>query len=125
MTNKYTEGNYIADIVKYEVQEYSREVVTLKSGVGALKAGAVLEIDVESGKYQPLSYNEEGPVYGTPTAVLIKDADATSADVTGIVVARHAIVAENKLIYAFKDETAISKAIAGLAALGIVARKGE
>lgn len=129
MTDKYTEGNYIMDVVKYEVQEYSREVVTLKSGSGALKAGAVLEIDATTGKYQPLSFTaaagNNAAVYGTPAAVLIKDADATSADATGIVVARHAIVAENKLIYAFEDATAISKAIAGLAALGIVARKGE
>lgn len=119
MTDKYTEGNYIMDVVKYEVQEYSREVVTLKSGSGSLKAGAVLEIDATTGKYQPLAQS------GTPAAVLIKDSDATNADATGIVVARHAIVAENKLIYAFEDSTAISKAIAGLAALGIVARKGE
>ncbi|MBQ8465721.1 MAG: head decoration protein [Alphaproteobacteria bacterium] len=129
----YSEGNYIGDVVKYEVQEYSRESVTIKSGSGKLKAGAVLEIDSSTGKYQPLSFtaasgtgqSATAAVYGTPAAVLIKDVDATSADVAGLVVARHAIVAENKLKYSFDDETAIAKAKSGLAALGIVARKGE
>lgn len=125
----YSEGNYIDDVVKFEVKEYSREAVTIKSGSGALKAGAVLEIDSSTGKYQPLSFTaaagNNAAVYGTPAAVLIKDADATSADASGLVVARHAIVAENKLIYSFEDATAIAKAKDGLAALGIIARKGE
>lgn len=123
MTEKYTEGNYIADVVKYEVPEYSREVVTIKSGAGKLKTGAVLEIDTSTGKYKALSA-PSGSIYGVPAAVLIKDVDATDSDATGIVVVRHAIVAENKLIYTFSDETGIAKAKDGLAALGIVARKG-
>lgn len=125
---KYTEGNYIADVVKYEVQEYSREEVTIASGSGNLEAGTVLEIDALSGKYQPLSFtpadDPDPAVYGTPAAVLIKDVDATDADATGLVVARHAIVADNKLIFNFTDDEAIAEAHKGLAALGIVVRKG-
>ena len=129
----FTEGDYIADIVKYEIREYSRETVTIKSGSGELAPGAVLELDAETGKYQPLSFTAasgEGndavaAQYGTPAAVLIKAVDATSADAETVVIARHAIVAANKLRFAFTDATAVSLAVAGLAALGIVARKGE
>ena len=128
MTKK-TEGDYIADVVKYEIREYSREVVTIKSGANnTLTKGAVLEIDSSTGKYQPLSFTaasgNDAAVYGTPAAVLLQDVDASSADATAVVLVRHAIVAENKLNYKFEDTTAIAKAIAGLAALGIVARKG-
>lgn len=124
MSNTISEGNYIGDIVKWEANpEYSREVVTIPSGTGKLKAGAVLEEGTTG--YVPLTYTAgDTPVYGVPAAVLIKDIDATDAAVSAVVVSRLAIVAKNKLVYSFTDETALKKAVEGLKAIGIIAREG-
>ena len=118
---KIIEGNYVNDIVKYEVQEYSREVVSIKNGAGNLKAGTVLEMSSDG--YIPLTYNSNK--LGIPACVLIKDVDATKYKQNGIVIIRHGIVAENKLIFNFTEKKAIKEAIDGLKAIGIIARKGE
>ncbi len=131
MPNILNEGNYIADIVKYEPNdEYSRETITVASGQGKLAAGTVLEVSASTGKYSKLSYTaaheEVAAVVGTPAAVLIKDVDATSADAVSVAVVRNVIVVEQALIWPEDiDATSKASASADLVSLGIVIRKGE
>lgn len=130
MPNILNEGNYIADIVKYEPNdEYSRETITVASGSGKLSAGTVLEV-ANTGKYSPLSYtaaaDSDPAKVGTPAAVLIKDVDATSADAVSVAVVRNVIVVEQALIWPEDiDATSKASASADLVSLGIVIRKGE
>lgn len=131
MTKILKEGNYVGDIVKYEPnEEYSRETITVASGNGKLAAGTVLEVSSSTGKYSKLSYTaaagETAASVGTPAAVLIKDADATSADAVSVAVVRNVIVVEQNLVWpASIDAKSKASASADLVSLGVVIRKGE
>lgn len=101
---------------------YSRETVTIASGEGVLKAGAVLGKITASGKY---AWYDNAASDGTQAAaaVLFGEVDATSADVKAVVHVRHAEVFADRLVYITgADSTAVTAGKADLLAIGIVAR---
>ena len=118
----------LGDLLKFELQgSYCRETVTLKAGA-SYPLGAVLGRITASGKYR-LSPNatvtgDEGAE--TAVAVLLKAADATAADTTGLIAARGpVIVSKAALVFdASVDDAAKTTAKHGqLAAAGLVARE--
>lgn len=94
-----TERKYISDLVKYEEErmEYSRDTVTIASGQN-LSIGAVLGKKTADGKYYALNPTATD---GTQNAlcVLAQDTDASAADKKSIVIARHAILARNAVVW--------------------------
>lgn len=117
-----TEGNRIGDVVLFEEDKhYSRDEVTIAAGAD-LTVGAVLGKITASGKYV-LSAPGAADGSQTPVAVLITDAAAAAADVTGaIVLAREAIVMRAGLNYhaTINDATKRNTAVAALKAVGIL-----
>jgi len=100
----------------------SRETVTIASGEGVLKAGAVLGKITASSKY---GWYDNTASDGTQAAaaVLFEEVDASSADVKAIVHVRQAEVWADRLVYITgADSTAITAGKADLLAIGIVAR---
>lgn len=118
MPNILKEGNYSHDVIKYEVPEYSRETVTIPSGTGKLVCGTVLK--PESSGYVPVEDNQTD----VASAVLLQDVDATTSDIKAVVVARHAIVVEQQLVFNFETSASKAHAISSLESVGIVTRKG-
>lgn len=101
---------------------YSRETVTIASGEGVLKAGAVLGKITSGGKYAWYD-NSAGDGTQAAAAVLFSEVDATSADVEAVVHIRHAEVWADRLVFITgADSTAITAGKADLAALGIISR---
>lgn len=92
----------LGDLLKYELNaSYSRETVTLKSGTN-YALGSVLGKITASGKYRLSPAAQVGGDEGAETAVavLIQAVDATTADKTGLVVARGpAIVSKAALVF--------------------------
>ncbi len=126
--DKISEGKYVHDLVKYDVEIYSRETVSIKSGSGELEIGTVLELD-STGAYKPLTYtaaeSNTSASVGTPAGVLIKKVDATSAAVNATIIARQAVVVEDELIWPDDiDSTCLAEAAGDLTSIGIIARKG-
>ena len=120
-----TEPLNLGDLLKYEAPNlYSRDRVTVVSGQ-SLPLGAVVGIVTASGKFKQIDPSAED---GSQVAagVLLQASDATLADRDdGLVVARHAIVADHTL--AWPDAVTNSEklaAIAQLKALGVVVRQG-
>lgn len=100
----------------------SREQITVVSGAGALGAGTVLGKITASGKYT--AYDDDN-VDGSETAaaILLYDADATSADVEAAVIVRDAEVKADKIVWAAtNDATDITNGTADLVALNIIIR---
>lgn len=117
-----TEGNYIGDLVLWEQDgRFSRAEVTLASGAGALKTGALLGRITTGGKYQ-LSAPGASDGSQAPAAVLLIDADATSADAPAVVLVRDARIRAQALTYHSTVDNAAKRATAqaALAALGII-----
>lgn len=116
-----TEANRIGDLVVLEHDKfYSRDVVTIASGAD-LKVGAVLGKITSNGKYV-LSNPAASDGSQTPVAVLLKDADAASADVTNaLVMSRLGIVVRAALIFhaGIDNATKRATAVAALLAVGI------
>jgi hypothetical protein len=117
----------LGDLLKYELNgNYSRETVTLKSGTN-YALGSVLGKITATAKYR-LSPNaqvvgDEGAE--TAVAVLLEAVDATSADKTGLVVARGpAIVSRAALVFdaTVDDNTKKVAKDAQLSVAGIVPR---
>ena len=115
----------LGDLLKYEAPNlYSRDRVTVVSGQ-SLPLGAVVGIVTASGKFKQIDPSAED---GSQVAagVLLQASDATLADRDdGLVVARHAIVADHTL--AWPDAVTNSEklaAIAQLKALGVLVRQG-
>lgn len=118
-----TERQYIADLVKYEEEclDYSRDQETVAAGQN-LGIGAVVGKQTADGKLYAL---DPAATDGTEIAfgVLIQDVDATLIDRTGIVVARHAVLADSKVIWpAGITVPQKAAAIAQLEAKGILIR---
>jgi len=118
----YTEPTRIGDVLKREFDQlHNREQVTIDTG--NLVCGTVLGKITASGKYV-LHDNAAADGSQNAAAVLLQDADASSADVTAVALVRGpAVVALGKLT--FKSgitEGNKTAAVAALAALGIVAR---
>lgn len=120
-----TEPLNLGDLLKYEAPNlYSRDRVTVVSGQ-SLPLGTVVGIVTASGKFKQIDPSAED---GSQVAagVLLQACDATLADRDdGLVVARHAIVADHTL--AWPDAVTNSEklaAIAQLKALGVLVRQG-
>src|SRR6185295_18180951 len=98
LTNTPTLG----DLLKYELnRNYSREVITLKSGTN-YALGSVLGKITASAKYRLSPAAVVGGDEGAETAiaVLIEAIDATAADKTGLIVARGpVIVSKDALVF--------------------------
>jgi hypothetical protein len=119
-----SEGNNLGDLLKYEApQLYSRDAITVATGQN-LTLGTVVGIKTADGKARILA---PAATDGTETAagVLIQSVDATSADTKGVMVARHAMVADNALVWpAGITDNQKATAVAQLKAIGILIRQG-
>jgi len=118
-----TEGKNLADVLKYEAPNlYSREVAVVAAGQN-LAIGTVVSCHTVTGKLHALAL---AATDGTETAVgvLATDTEAMLIDRDdAVLIARHAIVARNALIWPAAI-TAVQKSAAEgqLAALGILVR---
>lgn len=122
------ETGRVSDWLKREADSvYSREEVTVISGAGELVSGTVLGKITASGKYTPVT---AAAADGSEDAagILIDPVDATSADVTALIIARDAIVSNQGLTYGADIDTTNERAAvhAALAALSppILVREG-
>jgi hypothetical protein len=117
----------LGDLLKYELNaNYCRETVTLKSGAD-YPIGSVLGKITASGKYRlsPAAQvvGDEGAEIAV--AVLIEPVDASTADKTGLVVARGPIiVSKTALVFDASVDQAAEKTAkhAQLAVSGVVPR---
>lgn len=118
-----TESQNLGDLLKYEAPNlYSRDRVTVAAGQ-TLLLGAVVGIEAATTKVVQL---DPAATDGSEIAVgvLAADVDAAASDRTdGILISRHAIVADHALIWPV-GITPIQKAAAKLQfkALGILVR---
>ncbi|MBP6707699.1 MAG: head decoration protein [Candidatus Accumulibacter sp.] len=118
-----TEAHNLGDLLKYEAPNlYSRDRVTVAAGQH-LALGTVVGSVTATGQVQGL---DPAASDGTevPTGVLLDPIDARLADrPDGLIVARHAVVAEPALVWP-AGITAAEKAaaLATLKSLGILAR---
>jgi hypothetical protein len=116
-----TEGRHAGEFILSEGDgEYSRENVTLASGQ-VVVAGQVLGKITSGGKYTEV---DQGASDGSQTAVAvsINAVDATSADTTIAVIARHAEVNLACLDWGSQSATEITTGVTELAAVGIICR---
>lgn len=117
------ETSYISDLLKYEEDclNYSRNSGTVAAGQN-LGLGTVVGKKTADGKLYAL---DPAATDGTEIAVgvLIEPVDATLIDKTGLIVARHAIVADRAVVWpsGIKNEQKAT-AIAQLESLGILVR---
>ena len=120
-----TEGINLGDLLKYEAPNlYSRDQVTVSAGQN-LPLGAVVGLVTATGKVKQIDPSAtDGSQYAA--GVLMQAVDATLIDrEDGLMLARHAIVADHALAWPAAI-TAAEKlaAIAQLKSLGILVRKG-
>jgi len=117
-----TETRNLGDLLKYEAPNaYSRDTGAVAAGQ-TLALGTVLGRETATGKLRALT---PAATNGSQTAVavLAQQADANLADVEALIVARHAIVARNALVWpAGITAPQRTAAEAALTALGIVIR---
>jgi len=126
----YTEGRHATEGLMSEAEfGRSREAVTIVSGSGVIKPGAVLgkyTSGANAGKYSLAPAAAADPDVGNQTAVAVAlyGCDATSADQKIAVVARDAQVNGNMLSYDASVDTDNEKAAKAtqLAAVGIIVR---
>lgn len=121
----FTEGLNLGDLLKYEAPNlYSRDQVTVAAGQ-VLALGAVVGVITASSKVKAV---DPSATDGSQAAagILIQAVDANLADRDdGLIVARHAIVADHALVWPTGITIAEKKsASAQLKALGILVRKG-
>jgi len=103
-------------------KRYSRDDVTLLTGKKYV-SGEVLALVTASGKYTSFNQDAEEPVTGTEiaVAVLMGDVDATSSDMPGVIIARHAQVVKGQLTWPADIEAAeIVTALGQLKSAGIL-----
>ncbi|MGH8586141.1 MAG: head decoration protein [Gammaproteobacteria bacterium] len=120
-----TEGMNLGDLLKYEAPNlYSRDQVTVLAGQN-LVLGTVAGIVTATAKVKKL---DPSATDGSQVAagVIIQPIDATAGDSPdGLMIARHAIVADHGLVWPSGITTAEKTAkIAQLKNLGILVRKG-
>lgn len=120
----FTEGRHGPEYLHSEANgDRSRDVVTIESGAGVLKAGTVLGRKTTGGKYVA-SPDTGADGSQTAIAILYADVDATSADVKATVTSRDAEVKSYALAYAASVNDANKRAAKAtqLAAVGIIVR---
>ncbi len=120
-----TEGLNLGDLLKYEAPNlFSRDQVTVASGQ-TLPLGAVVGIVTASGKVKQIDPSAtDGSQYAA--GVLMQPCDAALIDrEDGLMVARHAIVADHALTWPAAI-TVVEKqaAVLQLKSLGVLIRKG-
>lgn len=120
-----TEGMNLGDLLKYEAPNlYSRDQVTVLAGQN-LVLGTVAGMVTATGKVKRI---DPSATDGSQVAagVIIQSIDATAGDgPDGLLIARHAIVADHALVWPSGITTAEkTAAIAQLKNLGILVRKG-
>ena len=115
----------LGDLLKYEAPNlYSRDRVTVAAGQ-ALALGAMIGMITATGKIKELDPSAtDGSQFAA--GVLLQACDAHLADRDdGLIVARHAIVADHALIFPLEITSAEKHvALQQLKNLGILARKG-
>ena len=121
----FTEGLNLGDLLKYEAPNlYSRDQGTVAAGQ-VLALGTVVGVITASSKVKVV---DPSATDGSEVAagVLLQAVDANLADRDdGLIVARHAIVADHALVWPTGITVAEKKsAVAQLKALGILVRKG-
>ena len=120
-----TEGLNLGDLLKYEAPNlYSRDQITVASGQ-TLRLGAVVAIVTATGKVKQI---DPSATDGTQDAagVLMQPCDAALIDrEDGLMVARHAIVADHALVWPVAITLAEKQsAVLQLKSLGVLVRKG-
>ena len=120
-----TEGKNLGDLLKYEAPNlYSRDQVTVGAGQN-LPLGTVVGLVTATSKLKQIDPSAtDGSQYAA--GVLMQAVDATLIDrEDGLMLARHAIVADHALAWPAAI-TAAEKlaAIAQLKSLGVLVRKG-
>lgn len=120
-----TEGLNLGDILKYEAPNlFSRDQVTVASGQ-TLPLGAVVGIVTATGKVKQIDPSAtDGSQYAA--GVLMQPCDAALIDrEDGLMVARHAIVADHALTWPAAITVAEKQAaILQMKSLGVLIRKG-
>lgn len=120
-----TEGLNLGDLLKYEAPNlFSRDQVTVASGQ-TLPLGAVVGIVTATGKVKQIDPSAtDGSQYAA--GVLMQPCDAALIDrEDGLMVARHAIVADHALTWPAAITTAEKQAaVLQLKSLGVLIRKG-
>ena len=120
-----TEGLNLGDLLKYEAPNlYSRDQITVASGQ-TLRLGAVVSIVTATGKVKQIDPSAtDGTQYAA--GVLMQPCDAALIDrEDGLMVARHAIVADHALVWPVAITLAEKQsAVLQLKSLGVLGRKG-
>ena len=120
-----TEGLNLGDLLKYEAPNlFSRDQVTVASGQ-ALPLGAVVGIVTTTGKVKQIDPSAtDGSQYAA--GVLMQRCDAALIDrEDGLMVSRHAIVADHALTWPAAITVAEKQAaVLQLKSLGVLIRKG-
>ena len=120
-----TEGLNLGDLLKYEAPNlFSRDQVTVASGQ-TLPLGAVVGIVTATGKVKQIDPSAtDGSQYAA--GVLMQPCDAALIDrEDGLMVARHAIVADRALTWPAAITVAEKQAaVLQLKSLGVLIRKG-
>ncbi len=120
-----TEGLNLGDLLKYEAPNlYSRDQVTVASGQ-TLRLGAVVAIVTATGKVKQIDPSAtDGTQYAA--GVLMQSCDAALIDrEDGLMVARHAIVADHALAWPVAITLSEKQsAVLQLKSLGVLVRKG-
>ena len=125
MPTVFTEAMNLGDLLKFEAPNlYSRDRVTVAAGQ-TLPLGAVAGVVTATGKVKQIDPSAtDGSQYAA--GVLMQKCDAHLADRDdGLMVARHAIVADHALQWPTGLTTAEQQAaVAQLKALGVLVRQG-
>ena len=120
-----TEGLNLGDLLKYEAPNlYSRDQITVASGQ-TLRLGAVVAIVTATGKVKQIDPSAtDGTQYAA--GVLMQPCDAALIDrEDGLMVARHAILADHALTWPAAITVAEKQAaVLQLKSLGVLVRKG-
>lgn len=120
-----TEGLNLGDLLKYEAPNlFSRDQVTVASGQ-TLPLGAVVGIVTATGKVKQIDPSAtDGSQYAA--GILMQPCDAALIDrEDGLMVARHAIVADHALTWPAAITVAEKQAaVLQLKSLGVLIRKG-
>ena len=118
-SSSVTAPKIVSDVVKFDLQDYSRETATIASGNGIISIGEVLGLVTASGKHAKF---DNAAVDGTQVAVAVSRAkvDSTAGDITGVPVeARVCTVILGELVFdAGQDQAAQDGAIVDLVAAG-------
>lgn len=125
MPTVFSESMNLGDLLKYEAPNlYSRDRVTVIAGQ-TLPLGAVVGMVTATGKVKQIDPSAtDGSQYAA--GVLMQAVDAALADrLDGLMLARHAIVADHALRWPTGITTAEQQvAVAQLKALGVLVRQG-